>query len=87
MTPATTCWRVHVSRSSRKARPLFQINTRGEAQALNRERTADNIDQVLTAEGITSLPNTNIADAVGRLPSVSLERDEGVEEKLQKPIG
>jgi len=26
---------------------------------------------------ITSLPNTNIADAVGRLPSVSLERDEG----------
>ena len=26
---------------------------------------------------INSLPNTNIADAVGRLPSVSLERDEG----------
>ena len=50
---------------------------RGEAQALNRERTADNIVQVLTAEVITSLPNTNIADAVGRLPSVSLERDEG----------
>ncbi|MDT5019212.1 MAG: hypothetical protein QOD39_5372, partial [Mycobacterium sp.] len=50
---------------------------RGEAQALNRERTADNIVQVLAAEVITSLPNTNIADAVGRLPSVSLERDEG----------
>ena len=44
---------------------------RGEAQALNRERTADNIVQVLPAEVITSLPNTNIADAVGRLPSVS----------------
>src|SRR5262249_14293393 len=26
---------------------------------------------------ITSLPNANIADAVGRLPSVTLERDEG----------
>jgi TonB-dependent receptor len=50
---------------------------RGEAQALNRERTADNIVQVISAEVITSLPNTNIADAVGRLPSVSLERDEG----------
>src|SRR5882672_9036432 len=50
---------------------------RGEAEALNRERTADNIVQVLPAEVITSLPNTNIADAVGRLPSVSLERDEG----------
>jgi TonB-dependent receptor len=50
---------------------------RGEAQALNRERTADNIVQVLPSDVITSLPNTNIADAVGRLPSVSLERDEG----------
>jgi TonB-dependent receptor len=50
---------------------------RGEVGALNRERAADNIVQVLPAEVITSLPNTNIADAVGRLPSVSLERDEG----------
>ena len=50
---------------------------RGEIEALNREQTADNIVQVLAADVITSLPNTNIADAVGRLPSVSLERDEG----------
>src|SRR5262245_62765453 len=50
---------------------------RGEAAALNEQRTAANIVQVLPAEVITSLPNTNVADAVGRLPSVSLERDEG----------
>src|ERR1700674_3389322 len=50
---------------------------RGEIEALNREETSDNIVQVLPADVITSLPNTNIADAVGRLPSVSLERDEG----------
>ena len=43
---------------------------RGEIEALNREINADNIVQVLPAEVITSLPNTNIADAVGRLPSV-----------------
>jgi TonB-dependent receptor len=49
----------------------------GEIEALNRERTSDNIVQILPSEVITSLPNTNIADAVGRLPSVSLERDEG----------
>ncbi len=49
----------------------------GEAEAINIERTADNILQVLPAKVITSLPNTNIADAVGRLPSVTLERDEG----------
>jgi TonB-dependent receptor len=50
---------------------------RGEAGQINRERTADNIVQVLSSEVITSLPNANIADSVGRLPSVTLERDEG----------
>ena len=49
----------------------------GEAEAINRERSADNIVQVLTSDVIRSLPNANMADALGRLPSVSLERDEG----------
>ena len=49
----------------------------GEAEAINRERTSDNILNVLTSDVITSLPNANIADAVGRMPSVTLERDEG----------
>jgi TonB-dependent receptor len=55
----------------------------GEAEAVNRERTADNILQVMTSEVITSLPNANIADAVGRLPSVTLERDEGEGKYIQ----
>jgi TonB-dependent receptor len=49
----------------------------GEAEAINIERMSDDIVQVLPAKLINSLPNTNIADAVGRAPSVSLERDEG----------
>src|ERR1700682_5700881 len=49
----------------------------GETEAINIERTSDDIVQVLPLKVITSLPNTNIADAVGRLPSVTLERDEG----------
>ena len=49
----------------------------GEAEAVNRERTADNILQVLPNEVFTSLPNANVADAVGRFPGVTLERDEG----------
>jgi hypothetical protein len=49
----------------------------GEAEAINEERTTSNILDVLPAKVITSLPNANIADAVGRLPSVTLERDEG----------
>lgn len=55
----------------------------GEIAALTIERTADNIIQILPADVITSLPNTNIADAVGRLPSVSLERDEGEGKYIQ----
>jgi TonB-dependent receptor len=49
----------------------------GQAEAINIERTDDHIVQVLPLKEITSLPNTNIADAVGRAPSVTLERDEG----------
>lgn len=49
----------------------------GQAEAINRERTAENIVQVLPSDIITSLPNANVADAIGRLPSVTLERDEG----------
>src|SRR5690242_9011412 len=48
-----------------------------EVEAVNRERTADNIVQVLPDEVIRSLPNANMADALGRLPSVTIERDEG----------
>ncbi|MGO9239783.1 MAG: TonB-dependent receptor [Bryobacteraceae bacterium] len=50
---------------------------RGEAEDINRERSADNILDVQSADVIMSLPNANIADALGRMPGVSLERDEG----------
>jgi len=49
----------------------------GEAEAVNRQRSADNVVQVLPADVIRSLPNANMADALGRLPSITLERDEG----------
>jgi TonB-dependent receptor len=55
----------------------------GEADAINETRTADNIVQVLPAEVITSLPNANVADAIGRLPSVTLFRAEGEGEYIQ----
>jgi len=49
----------------------------GEAEEVNRELSADNIVQVLSSDVIRSLPNANMADALGRLPSVTIERDEG----------
>jgi len=55
----------------------------GEAEAINRTLAAENILQVLPAEVITSLPNANIADALGRMASVSVERDEGEAKYVQ----
>jgi TonB-dependent receptor len=55
----------------------------GEAASINREKTADNVLQVMSSEVIMSLPNATIADAVGRLPSVTLERDEGEGKYIQ----
>lgn len=49
----------------------------GDAEAINQTIAAENILQVLPADVITSLPNANIADALGRMPSVTIERDEG----------
>jgi len=56
---------------------VYAERPHGEVEAINRTRSADNILQVLPSEVITSLPNANIADALGRLPSVTIERDEG----------
>lgn len=49
----------------------------GEAEEIQVQKTSEDIVNVLAADVITSLPNANIADAVGRLPGVTLERDEG----------
>jgi len=49
----------------------------GEAEAINETRATDSLVNILPAAVITSLPNANVADAVGRLPGVTLERDEG----------
>jgi TonB-dependent receptor len=49
----------------------------GEAEQIQVQRTSENIVNVIDSDVITSLPNANIADAVGRLPGVTLERDEG----------
>ena len=57
---------------------------RGEAEAINRTRAAENILQVLPSEVITSLPNANIADALGRMPSVTIERDDGSVRRVRR---
>lgn len=58
-------------------------NMTGDAAAINEERTSENILNVQTDAQIQSLPNANIADAVGRMPGVTLQRNEGEGQYVQ----
>jgi hypothetical protein len=49
----------------------------GDAEAINRIDSSENILNVMTNDQIMSLPNADVADALGRLLGVTLERDEG----------
>jgi TonB-dependent receptor len=46
-------------------------------QAINEEITSANILNVMPEAEIIALPNANVADAIGRLPGVTVQRDEG----------
>ncbi|WP_334020512.1 TonB-dependent receptor [Alteromonas sp. S015] len=50
---------------------------RGAMMATNMQKESDNIKSVLSADGIGKLPDRNAAEAVQRMPGVSIERDQG----------
>jgi TonB-dependent receptor len=58
-------------------------NFEGDAAAINEQRVSDNILDVQTDTQIQSLPNANIADALGRMPGVTLQRNEGEGQYVQ----
>ena len=58
-------------------------NVEGDAAAINEQRVSDNILDVQTDTQIQSLPNANIADAIGRMPGVTLQRNEGEGQYVQ----
>ena len=58
-------------------------NLTGDAAAINEQRVSENILNVQTDVEIQSLPNANIADAVGRMPGVTLQRNEGEGQYVQ----
>ena len=49
----------------------------GDAEAINRIDTSGNILNMITNDQIMSLPNADVADALGHMLGVTLERDEG----------
>lgn len=49
----------------------------GQAQALNQQRTAPNIQNIISADQIGRFPDPNAAEAAQRIPGVSIARDQG----------
>ena len=45
--------------------------------ALTEQRSSDSIKSVVHADGVAQLPDENVAEAVQRLPGISVERDQG----------
>lgn len=49
----------------------------GQAKALNQQKNADNIRNVVSADQMGRFPDPNAAEALQRVPGVNIERDQG----------
>src|SRR5690606_14171625 len=55
------------------ARPIRDSDT----AAIEAKRSADNVVDVISADTIGRFPDQNLADSLGRLPGLAIERDQG----------
>jgi len=51
--------------------------TQGQAKALNQQKNADNIKNIIAADQIGRFPDPNAAEALQRVPGITVERDQG----------
>ncbi len=51
--------------------------TQGQAKALNQQKNADNIKNIIAADQIGRFPDPNAAEALQRVPGINIERDQG----------
>lgn len=49
----------------------------GQTRALNQQKTASNMVNVVSADQLAGFPDPNVAEAAQRVPGVSLQRDDG----------
>ncbi len=50
---------------------------RGQESAINRQLTSNNIVNIVSADKIQELPDANVAESLGRLSGIAVERDAG----------
>lgn len=79
---ATVTLQLHLASSNQRVL-VKAASASAQVEAVNEERAADNIMQVMPVQTVTSLPTKNLGDALGRLPGVSLTRNEGQDQYVQ----
>lgn len=55
---------------------------RGQTAAINQQLGAPGISNVVSAEKLQELPDVNVAEAIGRLPGLMVDRDRGEGQKI-----
>ncbi len=60
-----------------------QANLQGQARALNQQKTAPNIKNVVAADLIGRFPDANAAEALRRVPAITVQRDQGAARYIQ----
>lgn len=61
---------------------VISAQRRGQTQAINQQLQDDRIASIVSADKIQELPDVNAAEAIGRLPGVSLNRSGGEGQKV-----
>ena len=62
---------------------VYGALTRGQAKALNDQRTAPNVRNVVSSEQFAIYPDVSLAETVQRIPAISITRDQGEGEFVQ----
>ncbi|MBV6644796.1 MAG: TonB-dependent receptor [Cyclobacteriaceae bacterium] len=52
-------------------------NLEGQSKALNQQRAADNIKNIISADLISRFPDLNVSEALQRVPGINISRDNG----------
>lgn len=61
---------------------VVSAQARGQTEAINQQVSSNNVVNVVSASKIRELPEANAAEALGRLPGVSLKRNAGEGNKV-----
>lgn len=61
---------------------IVSAQARGQTAAINRQLNAAGIMNSVSGEKLSELPDVNVADAIGRLPGLMVQRDGGEGQKI-----